>query len=282
MSLRIFIAHSPRDVRHYQALYDFLVRLGFQVWRDPAPTPDLEWKQELETALRAAQMVMVIVTPNSATSPFVTYEWATALALGIRVVPILFQAARAHPRLMTLERYDVTALASMPQFWEYFHREVLRIAQQVSAGQSIPPPSYGPPASYPPSAAPSIPAPMPSPAYGAPTTGLPFVDRSIMPDKSGHWIVIRKGPTPGAFMFRLHGEVVNLGRDAGNDIAIDHGEVSRNHIRFLWKQGGYALKDMGSTNGTRLNGMPIAAETMMSPGAIIQIGETIVLTYEVV
>lgn len=284
MSLRIFVAHAPKDARHFQALYEFLTRLGYFVWRDPAPSPEAEWRPDIDEAIQAANLLIVILTPASAVSPQVTYEWAYALGQGIRVMPITFQATRAHARLLNLERYDMTAFKVSAQFWDYFRHELARVTQLISSAPSpTPPANYGMGASAPPSTyqaqAPQMPAPAPA---LSPTPQMPYVDRSVMPDKTGHWLVIRRGPTSGAFMFRLQGEIINLGRDAGNDIVIEHGELSRNHLRFIWKQSGYAVRDMGSTNGTRLNGVPIAGETMMPAGAILQIGENVILSYEVV
>lgn len=55
------------------------------------------------------------------------------------------------------------------------------------------------------------------------------------------------------------GGVMVFGRDAKCDTVINDGEISRNHARIAEKDGKYYLQDMGSTNGTYLNGEPLEA-----------------------
>src|SRR5829696_2781364 len=52
---------------------------------------------------------------------------------------------------------------------------------------------------------------------------------------------------------------ISLGRKAGNDLYFNRAEISGNHASFLMEAGQYFLQDMGSTNGTLLNGAPVVA-----------------------
>ncbi len=53
-------------------------------------------------------------------------------------------------------------------------------------------------------------------------------------------------------------------------------ELSRNHARIaLLDDGGYSLEDLGSTNGTYLNGWRIPASQLLSAGDRIQVGQTV-------
>lgn len=63
--------------------------------------------------------------------------------------------------------------------------------------------------------------------------------------------------------------------------------VSRRHAEFTWAAGELLLTDLGSTNGTQLNGEPLKGETprQPSPQAVIKAGDRIVfanLEFEVV
>jgi hypothetical protein len=50
-----------------------------------------------------------------------------------------------------------------------------------------------------------------------------------------------------------------IGRDPGNaDVVIDHPEVSRKHATMFWQGGRLEISDHGSTNGTTVNGRPVA------------------------
>ena len=55
------------------------------------------------------------------------------------------------------------------------------------------------------------------------------------------------------YRFQLDREFVALGRGSENDIAIDCGSVSIKHAEMWRVQGGYELRDMGSTNGIKLD-----------------------------
>ena len=55
------------------------------------------------------------------------------------------------------------------------------------------------------------------------------------------------------YRFQLDREVVNMGRGSDNDIIIDSGSVSGKHAEMHRVIGGYELRDLGSTNGIKLN-----------------------------
>jgi ABC-type multidrug transport system ATPase subunit/pSer/pThr/pTyr-binding forkhead associated (FHA) protein len=65
-----------------------------------------------------------------------------------------------------------------------------------------------------------------------------------------------------------------LGRVAENTIHLDDSQVSRYHARIEWSSGAPQFVDLGSANGSTLNGAPAAANTPLaiSPGDKIQIG----------
>lgn len=50
------------------------------------------------------------------------------------------------------------------------------------------------------------------------------------------------------------GETLTIGRVSDNDIQIDDPSVSSHHARVIYEGGGWTLKDLDSTNGTRVNG----------------------------
>jgi predicted component of type VI protein secretion system len=91
--------------------------------------------------------------------------------------------------------------------------------------------------------------------------------------------VMRSGPTPGV-TFPLEGDQLIIGRDAVNAVAINDAEVSRKHARLTFQGGKYVLEDLGSTNGTFVNGQRLASATVLKPGDVVSLGEQIVLMYE--
>lgn len=59
---------------------------------------------------------------------------------------------------------------------------------------------------------------------------------------------------PQPYRFSLDRQVVHFGRGDDNDIHLDSGSVSSEHAVMERTIGGYVLKDLGSTNGIKLNG----------------------------
>ncbi len=92
-------------------------------------------------------------------------------------------------------------------------------------------------------------------------------------------LLMQRGPTPGK-AFELVKDVVTLGRDVSNDIVINDAEVSRHHVRLTRQMGTFALEDLGSTNGTFVNSMRLAGQKLLSKGDVINLGETVTLTFE--
>ena len=93
-------------------------------------------------------------------------------------------------------------------------------------------------------------------------------------------LIMRTGPTPGA-TFPLEGDQLNIGRDSSNEVAINDAEISRNHARLTFQGGKYVLEDLGSTNGTFVNGQRLAGPRVLKAGEVVSFGEQIVLVYEV-
>jgi hypothetical protein len=69
----------------------------------------------------------------------------------------------------------------------------------------------------------------------------------------------------------LRGERVLVGRLAGCAICLSDANVSREHAAFVPVSGDWAIEDLGSTNGTLLNGEPVA-RALLHDGDLIEIG----------
>ncbi len=87
------------------------------------------------------------------------------------------------------------------------------------------------------------------------------------------YLVFVSGPHKGNRV-RLSGDVVRIGRDSANEIAIREVNASRHHAEFFLREGSYYIRDLGSTNGTKLNGVAIE-ESILKPGDQIAIGESV-------
>jgi len=92
-------------------------------------------------------------------------------------------------------------------------------------------------------------------------------------------LTMRSGPTPGE-TYPLTTDEILLGRDLANDIPIGQPEVSRRHARFYWDQGNIYIEDLGSTNGTFINGSRISSPQQLRSGDAVTVGENVVLVFE--
>ncbi|GAB4445669.1 MAG: hypothetical protein Kow0031_28210 [Anaerolineae bacterium] len=86
-------------------------------------------------------------------------------------------------------------------------------------------------------------------------------------------LVIRQGPQAG-MSFPLVGNQVVIGREEGLDISLQDPEASRRHARVTWQAGQFIIEDMGSTNGTFVNGVQITTPQILNPGDSVGIGQT--------
>lgn len=91
--------------------------------------------------------------------------------------------------------------------------------------------------------------------------------------------VMRQGPTPGQVIDLSKGDL-GIGRDLSNDIVINDVEVSRKHARLQLQGSRFRLEDLGSTNGTFVNGQRLIAPHILVPGDVISLGESVSLVYE--
>lgn len=71
---------------------------------------------------------------------------------------------------------------------------------------------------------------------------------------------------------------VTLGRDESAELALRDGSISRRHclIEVDAETGRYVLRDLGSTNGTRVNGSRVAGAVPLAEGDKIFLGTTVV------
>lgn len=93
-------------------------------------------------------------------------------------------------------------------------------------------------------------------------------------------LYMRRGPMPGE-LFVLTAPTLIIGRDPLADILIRDPEVSRNHARLVRGAQGYEIQDMGSTNGTFIEGKPLRGNPYaLRPGDAVALGSNVVLEYQ--
>jgi len=94
-----------------------------------------------------------------------------------------------------------------------------------------------------------------------------------------HKLTMTEGPTAGE-IYPIEQDEVVLGRESGVDILIDSPGISRRHARIFVENDQYTLEDLGSSNGTFLNGERLRGRLGLKHGDEIRLGRTVALIYE--
>ena len=76
-------------------------------------------------------------------------------------------------------------------------------------------------------------------------------------------IDLRLPPAPGHYV---------IGRDNGCDLRLSDDSVSRRHAMLTSVDGQWMVVDLGSTNGTRINGWRLQVQTPLRPGDVLDLG----------
>jgi serine phosphatase RsbU (regulator of sigma subunit) len=88
-------------------------------------------------------------------------------------------------------------------------------------------------------------------------------------------------PAQGApFDHLLDADSVVIGRSSSSDLPLPDRFLSRHHARLFRSGGQYLVEDLGSRNGTLLNGTPVATPTAVRPGDVIRISGTVLSLHD--
>jgi class 3 adenylate cyclase len=87
------------------------------------------------------------------------------------------------------------------------------------------------------------------------------------------WQIIINGPGYFDTSYDLPEGVTSLGRADENDIVLGGDLVSRRHARLYVEGDLLRIEDLGSRNGSRVNGAPLQGSKQLSPGDTVALGE---------
>ena len=93
--------------------------------------------------------------------------------------------------------------------------------------------------------------------------------------EAGVLVVVRSQVLDEHDRFELDTRPLTAGRAETNDIALEGDEfASARHARFEARRDGVWVEDLGSTNGTYVNGVKLSRSRRLAPGDIVRVGET--------
>ena len=126
----VFISYNQEDSDFSEILHNKLHQAEFTVWTDLSGLRGGDdWRREIDQAIKDAFALIVIMTPTSKDSEYVTYEWAFAWGAGVKVIPILLKKTVLHPRLESLQYLDFTNRHARP--WD----TLVKLLQEAEASK---------------------------------------------------------------------------------------------------------------------------------------------------
>ena len=107
-----------------------------------------------------------------------------------------------------------------------------------------------------------------------PRVAAPVASTEIAPaDGTPLKLVITSGALQGQEL-PLQGDVITIGRSPDSSLVIQDDYTSTHHARLENRAGTWFVNDLGSTNGTFVNGKKVSAPVELQIGTTIAIGET--------
>src|SRR2546425_2384864 len=105
----IFVSYAREDKDFARQLTLRLRESGRIPWQDLSNLkPGVNWQSAIDDALRNAEALVVVMSPQATKSQYVTYEWAFALGAGVLVIPVVKKRTDLHPRLSSIQYIDFT------------------------------------------------------------------------------------------------------------------------------------------------------------------------------
>jgi len=75
---------------------------------------------------------------------------------------------------------------------------------------------------------------------------------------------------------------VTMGRNPAHPLSVNDAQVSRDHLRIFFKDGEFFLEDLGSTNGTYINGKQVRKPVPLKDGDLVSFGENNVFEFSTI
>ena len=112
---RFFISHAKEDGDFAENLKGRLREVDLDGWIDiDVLEAGVDWRKEIDDAILESLALILVLSPDSKASEYVTYEWAFALGSGLRIVPLMLRDTSIHPRLEIFQYLDFTNRRARP------------------------------------------------------------------------------------------------------------------------------------------------------------------------
>lgn len=113
--LQFFISHAKEDGDFAENLKGRMKEERLIGWIDiDVLEAGVDWRMEIDEAILKSRALILVLSPDSKMSEYVTYEWAFALGSGLRIVPLMLRDTSIHPRLEVFQYLDFTNRRARP------------------------------------------------------------------------------------------------------------------------------------------------------------------------
>lgn len=259
----VFISYSREDRAAARHFAKCLGAEGLAVWWDAALHSGETFDEVIERELKAASAAIVLWSPRSVVSRWVRAEATLADRQG-KLVPVIIEKC---DRPIIFELSHTTDLSdwagdtSDPR-WESLVQDVRRLVQRKGSGDPAP----GRPAT-------AIPPPRQAQRYASrieDSQATQFYTGSPLADIY-HCLELDDGErSHQRFVVRPPG--LKIGRLPPSDIILSDRQVSRTHCLVELAGDGIRVSDLGSTNGTFIDGKRIEGSASLPIGSKLRVG----------
>jgi len=133
--MNVFISYHHADSDFARLLKSQLAEEGIDAWlAEINLRAGDNWSEEIDQAIEVAAAMIVIMTRNTPSSEYVTYEWAYAMGRQKRIIPILHDrdpSRKQHPKLDSLQFLNLTQKDAEP--WQKLFDSIESSCGQVSS-----------------------------------------------------------------------------------------------------------------------------------------------------
>lgn len=266
----VFISYSREDRAAARHFAKCLAGEGLTVWWDAALHSGETFDEVIERELKAACAAVVLWSPRSVLSRWVRAEATLADRQG-KLVPVIIEPCERPIIFELTHTTDLTDWTGEPSDlrWKALIEDVQRLVARRKPNAQAAAPAAEPPKAV--SSRRYRPLPDDSQATQF-FTGEPIADVF-------HCLEIEEGErSHQRFVVRPPG--LKIGRSPPADIILADRQVSRSHCLVELAGGGLKVSDLGSTNGTYVDGKLIEGPTLLDVGSRLRVG-TISLKHHV-
>ena len=128
----LFLSYSRKDLFFAELARTKLQAADISVWIDKGSLrAGDDWRQSIDQGIAESFAVLLALSEQSYSSPYVTYEWASAIGRGKTIIPVLLEPCSRHPRIEPIQYYDFSNAGYLP--WKQLIKWIKKVRKDDEA-----------------------------------------------------------------------------------------------------------------------------------------------------